>query len=92
MTLRLSSPKAFGILRNNLSLVLKMKFSEKNPCISSLKVEIEVVSVFTIESNQSFPYFSAAERIKNLSAPHVYTNPPFRISSPLSSKNFGTRK
>ena len=75
MALHLSSPKAFtkfGIFEFGI----KNEISWKNPRMSNLKAEVEVVSVFTIGRNQYFHYFSTAETIKKT------VNPPF-LHQPL---------
>ena len=58
---------------------------------------LEVVSVFTIGSNQSFLNFFTAETIKKTVTPpppHFYTNPPgdpiFRRSNPPMGSNYVT--
>ena len=71
-----TSPKFTA--NRTFELGIKNEISWKNPCISNLKAEVEVVSFFTIERNQYFHYFSTAETIRKT------VNPPFLDQSPLS--------
>ena len=80
VALNLSS-RPFQYLRA-FELGTKNEISWKNLCISN---QAQVVSVFTIGSNQWFHHFFAAETIKKNCQPPISTRNPFSDLSPLSS-------